>query len=1125
MRNPLLLGAASPALASPAAASAQETTSSITGAVTSNGQPVAGATVVATDVNSGTKSQTTTDSGGAFSLPGLRPGGPYTVQVTSPTGNKTVTDIFTVVQQPFNLPVELAATDTGNAAQGTEAPEPATGADIVVTAASIRGAGSRTDGPQTVLTQADVRKVASVSRDIRDIERRDPFATLDLSNGPRTGGAVSFAGVNPRFNRFTINGVQVGDQFGLNQDASPTGRGPIPYDAIGQVSVSIAPYDFRQGNFQGGVIDAVLLSGTNDFHGTGFYSQNTDGLSGDRLGSNRYVIPKFKSETYGATFRGPIIADKLFFMVSAERNTDPRPYDTLLSQIPGLTTATINNVAATANGTYNYNPGGVLGLNSRKDEKIVARIDANIATGQRLSLSYINAYDTQGSQNNTSVTTSAPSYGLSSNAYTLSELLRAGIVQLNSDWTDSFSTEARGLYRWYKRGQEPLLGNNFSQFRVCTDTTDIGSLTSCAVPTGSTAATSPVVAFGPDNSRQTNQLFTDTWGGSFLARYRAGGHELKILAELNENRTFNNFLQNSAGNFYFDSLTDYRNRQADQVVYAVPLNGQPNGAAANFHYDQWNFGIQDDWRISETLRVSYGFREDLFGSVDQPAYNQFFQQRYGFPNTKTYKGLSLFQPRASFNWDATPRLRIRGGAGIFGGGSPDIYLSNSFSNTILANNLTITRTGTATPGANATCTGFTGVTGANLTALCNAALNNVTGQIPAALTAYALGANGSARLTNTGALDRNFRLPSSLKATLSADYKLFGFNVGADYYYSKVRDAVVFTDIRSQVIGTLPDGRPRYNARTLYNGEIATTGLGTDNNYDILLTNTSKGRSHVGVVRFDKQFDWGLSLSGSYTRQDVKDVAAATSSTILSNYGNQPVLDPDYPAYGRSNDEIKFSYKYSVGYDHAFFGDYRTVVQLFGETRAGRPYSFTMQNQGSTRSAVFGTLSNTDRYLLYVPASTTDPIVSYDNAATQTALETLINNTALKDYRGRIAAKNIARNRVNTRIDVHLEQELPTFIGNSRVSVFADISNLPNLLNHNWAGLRQLGFPQTAAVVQVQCLSAPVVTGTTPTAAQINTVPTQTCAQYRYSGFAQPAEATVVNNSLYAIRLGARFTF
>ncbi len=310
MRNNLFLGVAAIALVAPAAVSAQETTSSIRGTVTASGAPVAGATVVATDVSSGTRSETTTDANGGYSLPGLRVGGPYTVEVTSAAGNKTVTDITTVVQQAFSLPIELGATEGADASADTSQ-------DIVVTASSIRGAGVRSNGPQTVLTQTDIQKVASVNRDVRDIVRRDPLATLDLTNGGERGGAVSIAGVNPRFNRFTINGVQVGDNFGLNQDASPTNRGPVPFDALAQVSVSAAAYDFRQGNFQGGAIDTVLLSGTNEFHGTGFYSQNTDELQGDRSSGTDFTIPNYKSETYGATFRGPIIRDKLFFMVSA----------------------------------------------------------------------------------------------------------------------------------------------------------------------------------------------------------------------------------------------------------------------------------------------------------------------------------------------------------------------------------------------------------------------------------------------------------------------------------------------------------------------------------------------------------------------------------------------------------------------------------------------------------------------------------------------------------------------------------------------------------------------------------------------------------------------------------------
>jgi len=176
------------------------------------------------------------------------------------------------------------------------------------------------------------------------------------------------------------------------------------------------------------------------------------------------------------------------------------------------------------------------------------------------------------------------------------------------------------------------------------------------------------------------------------------------------------------------------------------------------------------------------------------------------------------------------------------------------------------------------------------------------------------------------------------------------------------------------------------------------------------------------------------------------------------------------------------------------------------------------------RSCTFGTIGNGDAHLLYVPTGPNDARVSYDSVETQNSLETLINNTKLKDYRGRIAAKNIARNRAFTRIDLHLEQQIPTFIGGSRITLFGDIENLPNLLNSKWGGLRQFGFPYTASAVRVQCLTTPVATGVTPTAAQYSLTAATPCAQYRYTAVRDANEAVSFNNSLYLIRLGARFT-
>jgi hypothetical protein len=242
------------------------------------------------------------------------------------------------------------------------------------------------------------------------------------------------------------------------------------------------------------------------------------------------------------------------------------------------------------------------------------------------------------------------------------------------------------------------------------------------------------------------------------------------------------------------------------------------------------------------------------------------------------------------------------------------------------------------------------------------------------------------------------------------------------------------------------------------------------------------------------------------------------------------MADPNNAAYGRSIYEIRNGAKFNIDYDHAFFGDYKTRFSLFGEYRTGRPYSFTMRDAASnatTRSPVFGTNGSNTRYLLYVPAGIDDPKVSYDSITTRDALEALIGGSKLDGHRGLIAPKNLGTSPSVWKIDLHVDQEIPTFLGSSRIKVFADIENFLNLLNSDWGVQRQVNFAYFAPVVNVQCLSAAVPTGTAPATGQVNTASNQVCAQYRYSSFSKP---DVVNQnqsrqSLYQIKVGVRFEF
>jgi hypothetical protein len=1121
MSNLRILLAASVAMSSFVATSAyaQETTATISGTVTGDSAALPGAQVQVTHLPTGTTSTATTNANGGFSTSGLRVGGPYTVKVTADGfGDFEATDIYTIVGQAFSLPIAMqSAGDT-----------------IIVTASKIRGAGNISAGPANVLDAEQISKIASVNRDIRDIAARDPFATLDTSQ--TTGRQVSFAGQNPRFNRFTVDGVPVTDSFGLNPDALPSRRGPVPLDSIAQFETKVAPYDIREGFFQGGVSNAILKSGTNEFHGTGFYTFSSDELTGKRTKSyilnqsGRIVQPDFTSKDFGVEISGPIIKDKLFFMIAAERVRAARPvaFGTQESNagtpVIGARDADLATIVGIAKNRYNFDPGGILRTDGDKDDRIVGKLDANLSDTQRVSLTGLYTKD----ELNVSTTTGTRDLGLESNAYRKPNELKAGIVSWNADWSEKFSTEARALYKTYDSGQFPLMGRT-AQMSVCsaptsdrntgTNNTATGTAASLVCPTGT-----PQFVLGAGGPSQSNVLNIKSWGGSFSAKLKAGDHVFRALAEVNHTSSFNMFVNPSAGTYYFDSIDDFANGRAQSFNYNNAASLDPADAAASFKYNVYTFGLQDDWRVNSKLSVGVGLRWDVFGMKDGAAINPNFAPRYGFSNNSNISGIDLLQPRFGFTYKASPRLTIRGGGGIFGGGAPDVYIGNSFSNTGVIN------------------TTITARQMDNNDYQLNSALNAVGGTIlnspsftaipPAADAAVIAAAQGLTSnpnaVTSINAIDPNFKAPNQFRATLSADYEANfgplgdGWRFGADVLYSKVRSQVIVVDLRSiPIAGSFtPDGRQRYQNKILgTNGQPL-----NDTGQDLLLTNTDYGRGWVGVLRAEKSWDWGLTLGGAYTYQDVRDAGALTSSQAGSIYGNGANYDANFGGRGHSNDEVRWAFRYNASFEKAFFGDYKTRIDLFGSTRAGAPYSYTMQDLSGARSGVFGTAGSSARYLFYVPTGTNDPLVTYAQtvvngvvtstaAQAQARINDIIESSGLGAYRGKIAPRNAFRSKAFTRIDLHLEQEFPLPLG-TRFALFADIENFTNLINHKWGQQLRSSFPFRKVVAKVSCVAA---SG-------------NACAQYSYSD-ATPntvlADELVTTNgsSLYAVRLGARISF
>ena len=128
-----------------------------------------------------------------------------------------------------------------------------------------------------------------------------------------------------------------------------------------------------------------------------------------------------------------------------------------------------------------------------------------------------------------------------------------------------------------------------------------------------------------------------------------------------------------------------------------------------------------------------------------------------------------------------------------------------------------------------------------------------------------------------------------------------------------------------------------------------------------------------------------------------------------------------------------------------------------------------------------------------------------------TAFRDYVLKGPLRNAQGSITAKGTGRNPDFTQVDLHISQQIPTFVGHSRITAFADMDNFLNLVSDKFA-FRQ--FSDTVTVVDVQCLSA---------AGVVVTALNQACGSYRYSNFRNPNTTAQTRQSLWTLRLGIRF--
>ncbi|MGH8029201.1 MAG: carboxypeptidase regulatory-like domain-containing protein, partial [Arenimonas sp.] len=297
----LSLGLALALAAAPAFA--QNTSAGLGGRISgASGQPVSGATVTIVHSESGTVSNATTDAEGRYVARGLRVGGPYTVTITKDGQTQTREGVYLQLGETASLDAQMVqAVELGAVT--------VVGSGGSVFSNTAMGAG-------TDLTSEQLTSFPSIQRDLQDYARLDPR----LSQTDKERGEISVAGQNSRYNSITVDSVSVNDTFGLEANNLPTLRQPISMDAIEAINVSVANYDVAASGATGALINAVTKSGTNEFHGSVYGLYRDNDWSGKSENGIRPVLFDTE-ETYGGTFGGPIIEDKLFFFINYEHYT------------------------------------------------------------------------------------------------------------------------------------------------------------------------------------------------------------------------------------------------------------------------------------------------------------------------------------------------------------------------------------------------------------------------------------------------------------------------------------------------------------------------------------------------------------------------------------------------------------------------------------------------------------------------------------------------------------------------------------------------------------------------------------------------------------------------------------
>ena len=974
---------------------AQVTTGNLQGTVMEKtGESLPFANVIAIHQPTGTSYGATTAEDGRYILANLKPGGPYTLEVSF-VGYETARyeELYITLGQTKKLNIEISpATET------LEAVELVYNVDDPFE--------NDKSGVSSNIDKATIESVPTLHRSLQDVTRLSP-----------QGGQSSFGGSNYRYNNLSIDGASNNDVLGFQEPSSGAagsvasgtpgalaGTQPVSLDAIQEVQVSIAPFDVQQGNFTGASINAVTRSGTNQTEGSVYFFGRNQRLTGRSVDENRTPIADYHDFQTGMRLGGAIVENKLFYFVNYERTGRSEP----VLNAPGdpgtqISADIAQAIRDTLVSRYNYDPGSFGAINNeRKSDKVFIRLDYNLNDNNQLTIrdNFVAA-----SADNLERGETLLKY--SSQGFTHVSRTNSLVGELKSRINDQTFNHLIVGYNTVN-DERVYDGDVFPHVDITYNSANTILL--------GTYREASIYGLTLNTTQFTNNL-----------KFYKGKHTLTLGTNNDLYNIQYRFLTAWNGRWEYNSLQDFYDDMPSRIrgVYNYGDNSfefNKNNPSADFRVMLLSGYIQDKMEVNDRLSLTAGIRLDMQVHPDKVPINPEVVNTPEFSHfNNDFGGVPQINPRVAFQYqlDEEGNMQIRGGSGLFTGRIPFAWYA--YSHYISGENYgnIDLRPDTTQPIVRD--------------------LSDLRPQQP--------------NLTEINLVDNDFKLPRAWRSSLAVDMKLpNGYLFTLEGMYSKALDEIWFRSINLKDSTANLEGADN---RPYYLGSGADKKVNPNFTNVFLLTNTNKGYKYFVTASIRKTYLDRLDVFAAYTYGESKDIMNGVRNSMAANFSWNQSIESNDPELAYSNFDVRHRVIASASYTENWNVNQKTSFVMIYGARSGFPYSYTVagdvNRDGSSKNDLFYVPENQSEIDL-VPIEDGSGKVLVTPQEQWEQLDSYIENDAyLSTRRGQYAERNGARAPWNHTLDLRINHQSNTLkkAGQS-LEVSLDIINVLNLINPNW---------------------------------------------------------------------------